>query len=167
MIVIGIDPGLTGAIAMVDHRGMRCLHDMPVMARSAGSASVTNQVNAAALAQLLQEITAGEDKNAIIVLLERVAGMPKQAMGSTFSLGFTAGLIEGVVAARGYPHELVTAPVWKKHHGIRAPKQPAIAKEQARTLAQRYYPEAELHLVKHHNRAEALLIARYGYEKHA
>lgn len=167
MLIIGIDPGLTGAIAALAPNGLVALLDMPVMARSLGKASVSNQVNAAALAELLQGLAHGFDKNEILVLIERVAGMPKQAMGSTFSLGLTAGLIEGVVAARGYPHELITAPVWKKHFGIRAPKQPALAKEQARTLAQRYYPKAELHLVKHHNRAEAILIARYGQETRA
>lgn len=165
--MIGIDPGLTGAVAAIDHRGLRALHDMPTMARSAGGASVSHQVNAAALANILQELAAEHDKNEVLILIERVSGMPKQAMGSTFSLGLTAGLIEGAAAARGYAHELVAAPTWKKHHGIRAPKQPTLAKEQARAIAQRLYPAAELHLKKHHNRAEAILIARYGLDTKA
>ena len=159
MITIAIDPGLTGALAMIDHRGLQAVADMPTMAKSSGT--VKNQVNAAALTSLLQEWTAGHDKNEIMVMIERVAAMPKQGVATMFSIGHTCGIIEGVVAARGLPHEMVTPQTWKKHYKLDSDK------EKAREIAQRLYPEASLARMKDHNRAEAVLMARYGYERHA
>lgn len=159
MIIIAIDPGLTGALAMIDHAGLRKMADMPIMAKSSGT--VKNQVNAAGLTALLREWLSGYSKNEVMVLMESVRAMPKQGSSSTFSLGHTAGIIEGVVAAKGLPHEMVTPQIWKKHFGLDSDK------EKARTLAQRLYPEASLARMKDHNRAESILIARYGYERFA
>ena len=159
MIIIAIDPGLTGALAMVDHTGLKEMADMPIMAKSSGT--VKNQVNAAALTALLREWLSGHSKNEVMVLMESVRAMPKQGSSSTFSLGHTAGIIEGVVAAKCLPHEMVTPQMWKKYFGLDSDK------ERARTLAQRFYPEASLARMKDHNRAEAILIARYGYERFA
>lgn len=161
MIVVGIDPGISGALALVDHHGLRHVADMPVMPRSAGGAFVKNQVAPAALAALLAEWLSDHDKNEVHVLVESVSAMPKQGVASTFSLALTAGLIEGVLAARGYSHELVRPQVWKKAMGLTA------SKDQARARASRLYPEADIHRVKDHNRAEAILIARYGYDRRA
>ena len=161
MIIIGVDPGLTGALASINHRGLVAGADMPVMQRSKGRATVKNQVNAAALADLLRRWLEGYDKNEIRIFIERVQAMPKQGVSTMFSMGHTCGIIEGVVTARGYPHELVTPREWKKVLKL------ASDKAQARTMAQRLYPEAPLALAKHHNRAEAILIARYGYHASA
>src|SRR6266568_1063971 len=59
--VIGIDPGLSGALALVGSRGLEACVDMPVMDRGSGSGAVKHQVNGAALAQLLKEWTSGHD----------------------------------------------------------------------------------------------------------
>jgi crossover junction endodeoxyribonuclease RuvC len=172
MIVLGIDPGLTGAIAIIGHRA-ELLHpvaDMPVMQRGAGNASVKHQVNAAALAELLHDWLAGFDMNEIRIFIEEAQSMPAVRRGrggaikivqggaSIFSVGLTAGIIEGVVAARRYPHELVRPNVWKKAMKLTA------TKEQSRAFASRLYPEASLHRMKDHNRAEALLLAKYGHD---
>jgi len=157
MIIVGIDPGITGALALISHKGLQAVVDMPVMQRSKGKANVKNQVNAAALAELLREWLKDYDKNEIRIYIERVQAMPKQGVSTMFSMGHTCGIIEGVVAARGWPHELVTPREWKA--ALKLGKD----KNQARTMAQRLYPEAPLSLVKHHNRAEAILIALYGY----
>lgn len=159
MLIISVDPGLTGALAMIDHRGLQAIADMPTMAKSSGT--VKNQVNAAALTLLLQQWISGHDKNEIMVLMEVVRAMPKQGVATMFSLGHTSGIIEGVVAAKGLPHEMVTPQTWKKHYGLNSDK------EKARALAQRLYPEASLSRVKDHNRAEAVLIAAFGYARHS
>lgn len=161
MICIGIDPGITGALAAINHRGMLAVSDMPVMQRSKGGATVKNQVNAAALADLLRQWLEGYDKNEIRIFIERVQAMPKQGVSTMFSMGHTCGIIEGVVAARGYPHELVTPREWKRALKLGSDK------GQSRALAQRLYPEASLARAKDHNRAEAILIARYGYHASA
>lgn len=157
-IIIGIDPGLTGAIAVLGSHGLIDMQDMPVMPRSAGG-TVKQQVNAAALHTLLKEWTHDHDKNEFIVFFERVNAMPKQGSASTFSLGHTAGVIEGVVCAAGLAHEVITPQSWKKHFRLGKDK------DAARALAQRHYPDASLARKKDHNRAESLLIARFGWEQ--
>lgn len=166
MVIVGIDPGLTGALALLTQRGLQAVHDMPVMMRGNGTGMVKNQVDSVALRQLLRDWLSPFDKNEVMVMIELQApiGGKLQGVSSIFSLALTAGIIEGVVAAANYPHELVQPAVWKKAMGLTAKVKDA--KGMARTMAQRTYPSAELHLVKHHNRAEAILLAKYGQLKH-
>ena len=56
MIVIGIDVGLTGALAKIDHNGLQACHDMPTMIRGSGSGAVKNQIDPGALAKLFREM---------------------------------------------------------------------------------------------------------------
>lgn len=170
MIILGIDPGLTGAIGLLGHKGEYLnVADMPTMQRQGASAYVKNQVNAAALEELLRSWLCDYDKNEIHAFVETPIAFPNQHVGTTAACFLTAGLIEGVLSARHYPHTLVRPTEWKKAMGLQAPKGQksgeAAAKQAARSRAIRYYPEAPLALVKHHNRAEALLIAKYGYER--
>ena len=166
MILIGIDPGLTGALAQLDPKGgYRACLDMPVMQRGDGSGAVKNQVNCSALAALLREWLDPFDKNEIQILIEQAQSMPAVIKGkvvqggaSIFSTGLTAGMVEGVVAGLGYPHRLIRPHEWKKALGLKSDK------EQARARAQRLFPEAPLSRMKDHNRAESLLIAKYGHD---
>ena len=150
MIVIGIDPGITGAIAAIDSHGHSEVFDIPVMANGKGKSKVKNHVNAAGLAKLLSGY--GAD----IVYLERISSMPGQGVASMFSMGDTFGCIRGVCAAIGLPVEIITPQSWKKHYRLGSDK------EIVRAKAIELYPEAPLSRKKDHNRAEAILIARYG-----
>lgn len=172
MIVIGIDPGVTGAIAMVDRTGFRTVHDLPVAVRSQGKARVHNQVDPWALTRLLREVLQGHDKNEIVVVLELVNGRPAQDVSTVFSLAHSAGIIEGVIAALGLRLFMEPPHQWKKAVGLGrpagAPKLDAAQKkEAARQRAIMFYPTAPLSRKKDHNRAEAILIARHGYQQHA
>lgn len=158
MLTIGIDPGVTGAIAAIDHKALLRVIDMPVIINGSGGGKVKSQVNPAGLAALLREILVGHDKIAVLVLFEQVRAMPAQGVSSVFSLGHTAGAIEAVVATLGLPHRAIPPAKWKKHYKLTSDK------EQARGLAQQLYPSASLARMKDHNRAEAILIARYGQE---
>lgn len=179
MIIIGIDPGLTGAMALLTAAGLQDCLDIPVMQRGTGAGSVKNQVNAAALDEILRSWSADHDKNEIMVMIENQRPMPAvretpgqgkgfritQGSASIFSLGLTAGMIEGVVVARGLRHELVEPAEWKK--ALKLSAKGADKKAVARAMATRLYPNAPLHRVKDHNRAEAILIAHHGYGKYA
>ena len=156
-LVIGIDPGLSGALSMIGRDGLLAVADIPVMAKGKGAGKVKNEVNAAALNHLLREWANGSADD-VMVVLERVASMPGQGVASMLSLGDTVGCIRGVVAARGYPVQWVTPQSWKKHYGLPADK------ELARARAIELYPEADLARKRDHGRAEAILIARYGWE---
>lgn len=156
-IVIGIDPGLGGALACLSDKNA-LISDMPTVARGAGTGRVKREVDAAGVAAILRGYTAGMRDDAIVVL-ERVAAMPGQGVASMLSIGDSLGTVRGVVAALGLPLVWVTSQKWKKHYGL------GREKELARARAIQLYPTAELNLHKHHGRAEALLIARWGWEE--
>lgn len=160
MICVGVDPGLTGAIGILGHKGeFLAVKDIPVMARQGATAYVKNQVNGAALEELLREALQDYDKNEIRIYLETPIAFPDQHISALAAAFLTAGIIEGVVTARHYHLELVAPATWKKALGL--PKEKALA----RTRAIRLWPEAPLAMAKHHNRAESLLIAKYGHER--
>ena len=148
-MIVGIDPGLTGAIAFLDGESY-FVEDMPVMARGKGAGKVKNQVNPSELYTLLAM------RGVKLACVERVSSMPGQGVAGVFSLGDTFGCIRGVIAAIGIPLELVTPQKWKKYYNIGSDK------EIVRARAIERFPKAELSRKKDHNRSEALLIARYA-----
>lgn len=177
MILIGVDPGVTGAIAMIGHRAefLNCV-DLPLMVRTESRVrskggemrtKTTNQVNPTALSEILREWLKDYDKASVHVMIEKCQAMPGMIKGSdkaqssagTFSLGLSAGIIEGVVGAMGIPHGLVHPATWKATIKLAGGSQ----KDVYRTYAQRLFPGAPLARMKDHNRAEALLIAKFGH----
>lgn len=153
MITIGIDPGLSGAVAALRDGAEPRVEDMPTVAKGAGS--VKREVDPAGLVALLREmVPAGE---AVAVALERVNAMPGQGVSSVFSLGDSFGCARAAVAACRFELVYVTPAHWKKHYNLGSDK------EQARAAAVRAFPEVPLWLKKHADRAEALLIARWLY----
>ena len=151
MIAIGIDPGLSGAIGILLPGGAVSL-DMPVVAYSK-TGFVKRVVDVHSLTHILVDYA-----DVAAVFLERVNAFPGQGVGSMFSLGMSYWGAAGVVAALGMPLHPVNAADWKRHFKLNAEK------DLARGLAQRLFPGVDLHKVKDHGRAEALLIARYGQE---
>ena len=138
-MIIGIDPGLTGAIAIFSNYTYIDVHDMPIMAHGKGKAKVKNQVNAAALSKLIkEEVQNYSDTNTALVYLERISAMPGQGVSSMFSMGDTFGCIRGVCASLGLPIQIITPQKWKKHFGIGKDK------EIIRAKAIEQYPEAPL-----------------------
>lgn len=157
-VIIGIDPGLTGALAFMQPNGLlEEVVDMPVMAKGKGKTRVKNQINAPALSAILQERLLSPPKmRAATVYLERVSAMSGQGVASVFSLGDTYGCIRGVVGSLGIPIHIITPQMWKKFYTLPSDK------EVCRAKAIELYPAAPLERKKDHNRAEAILIARYG-----
>lgn len=156
MITVGIDPGLTGAIAILRSGEYYDLMDMPTIAKG-GSGKVKYEVSPVAITQYLRSKITPSDGCAAII--ERVNSMPGQGAATVFSLGDSFGTARAVLACFGLPYRDVTPQVWKKHFGLSSDK------EQSRALATKLFPSAELHLKKYHDRAEALLMARYLWEK--
>lgn len=147
MKYIGIDPGLTGAVAVLSDEGAS-VWDMATILK--GTGSVKYEVNATALHTFLTTVSA-----TAVAALERVNSMPGQAASSTFSLGDSFGVARACLASIHIPTTYVTPQAWKKHFKLSSDK------EEARALAVKLYPAVELHLKKHVDRAEALLIATY------
>jgi len=174
MIIVAIDPGISGALACYDRTGLLAVSDMPIVARGGGKAKVSNEVSGAGLAVLLMDWSSrfafASDK--VLVVIERISAMPGQGVAGMFSMGDTFGCIRGVVAAKGYSHELITPQKWKKHFGFVAVKKgdgqtdTAAMKEMGRARAIQLFPHfaSVLSRKADHNRAEAMLMAKYGYE---
>ena len=158
---IGIDPGLKGALALIDHHGQLLdVKDMPVIPRSGGF--VKNQIDSDhLLAQLSHWSNEAGGLHETVVVIENMRSMPMQGRSSIFSMGLSAGLIEGVVVSRRIPHHLVDPAHWKKHFKLTGKE-----KTMSVTLAKRLYPGTEyFNRKKDHDRAEAVLLARYGWEE--
>lgn len=147
-IQIGIDPGLSGAIAFIGHDGAAVVWDLPVI-RDKSLA----WIDGSALLSMIINERGGQQATALI---ERVSAMPGQGVSSSFQFGVGFGSILGVLQALRIPIELITPRTWKKSYGLDADKKAALHK--ARLL----FPDVDLHLEKHDGRAEALLIAKYA-----
>ena len=156
-MILGIDVGLTGAVAVLTDEGVAVeVFDLPVMASGKHVARVSKQINAGVLAMALRHRQEDRALGDLLAFVERQQAMPAQGVSSVFSLGHSYGKVCGVLAALAIPYILVSPRAWKKHFALGKDKGEAL------TLARKTFPTMELHLKKHHNRAEALLIAAYG-----
>ena len=148
---IGIDPGLTGAIAVLNAAGsLLALHDMPVQATTTGR----NEISASALADLLRQYPNTP------ATIERVGARPGEGAVGAFSFGHGFGTVLAVLATLSHPTRLVQPAVWKRWAAI----PPGADKQAAIGVAARMVPTAASHLTlkKHHGRADAVLLAEYG-----
>ena len=98
MIVVGIDPGLSGAIAILENNKVLNIFDMPVMAEGKKN---KRQLNSAQLVSIIKDGTKPESEIAVVV--EQVNAMPGQGVTSMFNFGQTFGAIKGVCAALELP----------------------------------------------------------------
>lgn len=170
MVVIGIDPGLNGAVAAIDAHGSCAIEDMPTVEK-AGEGITSRKLCGHGLAQLLRRLVpAGEP---CIVVLEDVHVMPRHKSGAAAntSLMHSKGVIEGVLGVLRMEPYLVDAQTWKRSYGLIDSNQTDTERKRAAmATAHRLFPGTQgglLKLAKHHNRAEALLLARYGQRKFA
>ena len=156
MIIIGIDPGLSGGIAVLDNNKVLELFDMPVMADGKKN---KKQLNSALLAKLIKESTSNTSESAVIV--EQVNAMPGQGVTSMFNFGQTFGAIKGICATLELPIFFVRPSKWKKHFELINS-----SKDASRTKAIEMYPHLaqELSKKKDVNKSDAILIARFYCE---
>jgi crossover junction endodeoxyribonuclease RuvC len=147
--IIGIDPGLNGAIAVLDQAGeLVTVADLPLV-HDKSLAWVSGDVLQVMLLNALQ----GRPARAYV---ERVGSMPGQGVASSFQFGCGFGSILSVVQTMLISMALVTPAVWKRSYGLGSDKHASLHK------ARLMWPRADLRLIKHEGRAEALLIAEYG-----
>lgn len=153
---IGVDPGLTGAIAVIDDQGaVLGLLDMPVREiRGVKAATIKNEIDAEALHRWLLPLIAGRDALAAI---ERVGSRPGQGLASTFSLGDSFGSARAVLSCCSLSVLDIKPQDWKKSLSVTDDKATSL------DLARRLFPTAkdQLKRKKDHGRAEALLIAEF------
>ena len=139
MNYIGIDPGKSGALAVIT--------DENVLVFPFDRQSYVNILGALS--------------NGSKCCLERVGAMPGQGVTSMFSFGENFGFIQGVLESNGIPYELVTPKKWKKEFGVTGDKNSSIS------VCQRLFPDVSLLKTEHSKKpddgmAEALLMAEYA-----
>ena len=147
MRIVGVDPGMSGALAVYDHGTLESVHDMPVL---------DGQVDGGALAELLDEW--GPE----MVCVERVQPMPRVGTIASFKLGMNYGIVLGVATALSHPLTTLRPVDWKRRMGLIGK-----TKDASRRLAIELWPNhaSMFRLAKHDGRAEAALIARaYAFQ---
>ena len=138
MKIIGIDPGLSGAIAVMEDNKVLNLFDIPVMSEGKKN---KRQLNSALLVSLLKENIVSHEEVAVVV--EQVNAMPGQGVTSMFNFGQTFGAIKGVCAALDLPIFFVRPSKWKKHFELINS-----SKDSSRTKAIEMYPKLSNQLTK-------------------
>lgn len=155
-VVLGIDPGLSGAWAMLDLRGKVLGCDVLPVIRDQGTAWIDGP---ALLQQLCTSAFDWPVHDHKIAYVERVHAMPKQGVTSVFTFGMGFGSILPTLQHAGFSIRFVTPNVWKKSLGLTKDK--SLSRDRARLM----FPGVRLDRVKDTNMAEALLIAHYGREQ--
>ena len=156
MKIIGVDPGLSGAIVILENNKVLKLFEMPVMAEGKKN---KRQLNSARLVNNFRENSSNNEEVAVVV--EQVNAMPGQGVTSMFNFGQSFGAIKGVCAALNLPIFFVRPSKWKKHFELINS-----SKDSSRTKAIEMYPSLADQLAKKKdvNKSDAILIARFYYE---
>ena len=160
MILIGIDPGLDGAMFQRDlSDNTYTFYDTPTLEIKTGKKK-RREYNIAMMAQMLKQSLALDcDDKSVVVALEKIHSMPGQGVRSMFCMGEGFGIWKGLITGLGYQMHLITPQAWKKDMMNGMGKE----KDASRLRALQLYPQfaEELKLKKHHGRADALLLADY------
>ena len=152
---IGIDPGLSGAVAVLALDGtLKALYDTPTLTLRT-SRGTPQEYDIHGLVGLLAPY-AGPQTH---VIIEEAQVMPAQGTRSMFTIGLGMGVWLGVLDTYGLAHTRVRPGVWKRALGLTSDK------EQARLRAMQLSPAADLRLRKHHGRAEALPLAHWWQQQ--
>jgi len=158
MLVIGIDPGISGSICFFQDGEIIDVVEMPTMTEGKKN---KKQVNGA---QVFHEIflkIKGMKKEEIKVVIEQVSAMPGQGVTSMFNFGQSFGILKGICSAMQLPMYFVRPAKWKKYFNLINSE-----KDASRTKAIEVFPyfSSELSRKKDSNKADAILIASFYYE---
>ena len=160
MLIIGIDPGVSGSICFLKDGKILDVIEMPVMNEGKKN---KKQVNGA---QIYNEITKKINSNPetkIRVVIEHVTAMPGQGVTSMFNFGQSFGVLKGICSAMRLPMFFVRPAKWKKYYNLINSE-----KDASRTRAIEIFTDfsSQLSKKKDSNKADAILIASFYYETH-
>tara|TARA_Y100001960_G_C14399099_1_gene692509 strand:- start:4 stop:498 length:495 start_codon:yes stop_codon:yes gene_type:complete len=155
MLIIGIDPGISGAICFFENGEVKNIIDMPSMAEGKKN---KRQINGNQLFNEIKNNIKNIPKSNICVVVEQVSAMPGQGVTSMFNFGQSFGVIKGICSAMQLPIYFVRPAKWKKYFNLIKTE-----KEASRTKAIEIFPyiSSKLSKKKDSNKAEAILIASY------
>ena len=158
MLVIGIDPGITGSICFFEDGRIIDLIEMPNMA---DGKKQKKQVNGAQIYNEILLRTKNVEKKNIKVVIEHVSAMPGQGVTSMFNFGQSFGVLKGICSAMQLSMHFVRPAKWKKYFNLINAE-----KDASRTKAIEIFPyiSNQLSRKKDANKADAALIASFFYE---
>ena len=158
MLIIGIDPGITGSICFFEDGKIIDVVEMPNMAEGKKN---KRQVNGAQIYHEIYKRIKNLEKKNIKVVIEQVAAMPGQGVTSMFNFGQSFGVLKGICAAMQIPMYFVRPAKWKKYFNLINSE-----KDASRTKAIEIFPHfsAQLSRKKDSNKADAILISSFFYE---
>lgn len=160
MIILGIDPGLSGAVAIIYHNGELQVIDTPTAVVKGTKRDYLTGDMMRILAGAIPHNAGLATKGALMfAVLEKGIAMPRQSSSTTYVTGRGGGLWEGLLAGLSIPYRLIEPVKWKRAMGI----PPGSDKGASRVLAQRTFPQAAsvFSRVKDDGRAEAALMAEW------
>ena len=158
MLVIGIDPGLSGSICFLIDGKILDVIEMPTMAEGKKN---KRQINGPQVFNEITKRTKEYQKNQVRVVIEQVSAMPGQGVTSMFNFGQSFGVLKGVCTAMQLPMYFVRPAKWKKYFNLINSE-----KDASRTRAIEIFPSfsSSLSKKKDSNKADAILIASFYYE---
>ena len=158
MLIIGIDPGISGSICFLEDGIIKDVLEMPTMTEGKKN---KKQVNGSQIYnEISLRIKTYEKKN-IKVVIEQVSAMPGQGVTSMFNFGQSFGILKGICSAMQLPIYFVRPAKWKKYFNLINSE-----KDASRTRAIEIFPyfSSNLSKKKDSNKADAILIASYFHE---
>ena len=158
MLIIGIDPGISGSLCFFNDGKVIDLVEMPSMAEGKKN---KKQVNGAQIYNEISLRTKGIEKKNIKVVIEQVSAMPGQGVTSMFNFGQSFGVLKGICSAMQLPVYFARPAKWKKYFNLINSE-----KDASRTKAIEIFPyiSSELSKKKDANKADAILLASFFFE---
>ena len=155
MLIIGIDPGISGAICFFQNGEIIDVIDMPSMADGKKN---KRQINSQQVFNEISERIINIPKKEIIVVIEQVSAMPGQGVTSMFNFGQSFGVLKGICSAMQLSMYFVRPAKWKKYYGLIKTE-----KDASRTKVIEIFPyiSSKLSKKKDSNKADAILIANF------
>ena len=160
MLIIGIDPGISGSICFFRDGKILDVIEMPIMNEGKKN---KKQVNGAQIYNEFIKRIVGTPDNSTRVVIEHVTAMPGQGVTSMFNFGQSFGILKGICSAMRLPMFFVRPTKWKKYYNLINSE-----KDASRTRAIQIFPNYSSQLSKKRdsNKADAILIASFYYETH-
>ena len=158
MIIISIDPGISGSICFFEDGKILEVVEMPTMIEGKKN---KRQVNGSQIYNEIFKRINGYEKHNVRVVIEQVSAMPGQGVTSMFNFGQSFGILKGICSAMQLPMYFVRPAKWKKYFGLINSE-----KDASRTKAIEMFPyfSPQLSKKKDTNKADAILIASFYHE---
>ena len=158
MLIIGIDPGISGSICFFQDGEIKDVVEMPTMIEGKKN---KKQVNGSQIFNEISDKIKNMDKKNIKVVIEHVTAMPGQGVTSMFNFGQSFGILKGICSAMQLSVYFVRPAKWKRYFNLINSE-----KDASRTRAIEIFPyySAKLSKKKDSNKADAILIASFFFE---